>query len=232
MMQPRLILDPSVQEFEGLDAIPFLIDDVHVAPERADLEAHKAEVVERVRTAYTLETLKDVPELRAYRDFFWRVGIDPTKTRPAAEALIRRILGGKPLPKINTLVDAYNLASIETRIALAAFDAATLHGDLVMRMARAGEEFLGIGMEKSVVLTGHEVVNVDDAGLIAIYPYRDSARTAVTPTTRATVFLVCGVPGIPRETLLDAEAVTRDLVLRFCGPSERASATAATSPLR
>src|SRR3990172_6434844 len=156
MMQPRLILDPSVQEFEGLDAIPFLIDDVHVAPERADLEAHKAEVVERVRTAYTLETLKDVPELRAYRDFFWRVGIDPTKTRPAAEALIRRILGGKPLPKINTLVDAYNLASVETRIALAAFAAAQLQGDLVMRMARPGEPFAGIGMDKPAVLTGRE----------------------------------------------------------------------------
>jgi len=221
MPGPRLILDRSVRAFEGLDAVPFLLEGVRVASERADLEAYKVEVVERVRTAYTLETLKDVPELRAYRDFFWRVGIDPTKTRPAAEALIRRILGGKPLPKINTLVDAYNLASIETRIALAAFDVATFRGDLVMRMARAGEEFLGIGMKKPVVLTGHEVVNVDDVGPIAIYPYRDSARTAVTLSTRATVFLVCGVPGIHRETLLDAQAVTRDLVLRFCGPSER-----------
>ncbi|HLB66958.1 MAG TPA: phenylalanine--tRNA ligase beta subunit-related protein [Thermoplasmata archaeon] len=221
MPGPRLILHRSVRAFEGLDAVPFLLEGVRVASERADLDAYKVEVVERVRTAYTLETLKDVPELRAYRDFFWRVGIDPTKTRPAAEALIRRILGGKPLPKINTLVDAYNLASIETRIALAAFDVATFRGDLVMRMARAGEEFLGIGMKKPVVLTGHEVVNVDDVGPIAIYPYRDSARTAVTLSTRATVFLVCGVPGIHRETLLDAQAVTRDLVLRFCGPSER-----------
>src|SRR3990170_3670396 len=221
MAGPRLHLDATVRGFDGLDAIPFLLEDVRVLPERADLEAYKAEVLARVRASYTLESVKDVPELRAYRDFFWRVGIDPTKTRPAAEALIRRILGGKPLPKINTLVDAYNLASIETRIALAAFDAATLHGNLVMRMARAGEEFLGIGMKKPVVLTGHEVVNVDDVGPIAIYPYRDSARTAVTLSTRATVFLVCGVPGIHRETLLDAQAVTRDLVLPVFGPSGR-----------
>jgi len=217
MAGPRLVLDASVREFEGLDAIPFLMEGVHVLPERADLEAFKAEVIERVRRAYTLEAVKDVPELRAYRDFFWRVGIDPTKIRPAAEALIRRILGGKPLPRINTLVDAYNLASIETRVALAAFDAASLHGDIVMRMARPGEEFLGIGMERPVVLTGKEVVDQDEAGLVAIYPYRDSARTAVTTATRATVFLVCGVPGIPRETLMRAQAVTRELVLRFCG---------------
>lgn len=218
MAGPRLLLDASVREFEGLDAIPFRLEDVAVLPERADLEAYKAQVIDRVRREYTLESVKDVPELRAYRDFFWRVGIDPTKTRPAAEALIRRILGGKPLPRINTLVDAYNLASVETRIALAAFDAAQVHGDIVMRMSRAGEQFLGIGMDRPVVLTGREVVDADDAGLIAIYPHRDSARTAVTTATRATVFLVCGVPGIPRETLLRAQAVTRDLVLRFCGP--------------
>jgi len=217
MAGPRLVLDAGVREFEGLDAIPFLMEGVRVLPERADLEAFKAEIMERVRRTYTLEAVKDVPELRAYRDFFWRVGIDPTKIRPAAEALIRRVLGGKPLPRINTLVDAYNLASVETRIALAAFDAANLHGDIVMRMARQGEEFLGIGMDKPVVLTGKEVVDEDGAGLVAIYPYRDSARTAVTTATRATVFLVCGVPGIPRETLMRAQTVTRDLVARFCG---------------
>ena len=218
MAGPRLHLDATVRGFDGLDAIPFLLEDVRVLPERADLEAYKAEVLARVRASYTLESVKDVPELRAYRDFFWRVGIDPTKTRPAAEALIRRILGGKPFPRINTLVDAYNLASVETRIALAAFDAAQLHGDLVMRLARPGEAFAGIGMDKPAILTGREVVDADDAGLIAIYPHRDSARTAVTTATRATVFLVCGVPGIPRETLLRAQAATRDLVLRFCGP--------------
>jgi DNA/RNA-binding domain of Phe-tRNA-synthetase-like protein len=218
MSGPKLFLDASVREFEDLDAIPFLLEDIRVLQERADLEAYKAEVVARVRTSYTLESVKDVPELRAYRDFFWRVGIDPTKTRPAAEALIRRIMGARPLPRINTLVDAYNLASIETRIAIAAFDASSLHGDIVMRMSRPGEEFLGIGMERPVVLTGKEVVNADEEGLIAIYPHRDSARTAVTAGTRATVFLVCGVPGIPREVLVRAQSVTRDLVLQFCGP--------------
>ena len=159
--EPKLTLDPSVQEFEGLDAIPFLVDDIRVAGSRPDLEALKTEVIEGVRRAYTLDGLKNVPEIRAYRDFFWRVGIDPTKTRPAGEALIRRVLGGKGLPTINTLVDTYNLASIKTRIALAAFDAATLHGDLVMRKGRPGEEFLGIGMYKPVVLTGEEVANVE-----------------------------------------------------------------------
>jgi DNA/RNA-binding domain of Phe-tRNA-synthetase-like protein len=216
MAGPRLILDASVREFDGLDAIPFLLEDLRVTDASPSLESFKREVVDRVRTAYTLEGLKDVPELRAYRDFFWRVGIDPTKTRPAAEALLRRILGGKPLPTVNALVDTYNLASIETRIALAAFDARTLRGDLVLRKARPGEGFLGIGMDRPVVLSGKEVVGEDEAGLIAVYPYRDSARTAVTTATGATVFLACGVPGIAGEALVAAQRVTRELIARFC----------------
>src|SRR4030067_3044100 len=99
MAGPRLHLAGTGRGFDGLDAIPFLLEDVRVLPERGDLEAYKAEVLARVRASYTLESVKDVPELRAYRDFFWRVGIDPTKTRPAAEALVRRIPGGEAAPR-------------------------------------------------------------------------------------------------------------------------------------
>src|SRR3972149_11059421 len=101
MAGPRLFLDASVREFEGLDAIPFLLEHVRVLPERADLEAYKADVIERVRASYALDSVKDVPEIRAYRDFFWRVGIDPTKTRPPPGGLGRRVPGGEPVPQLN-----------------------------------------------------------------------------------------------------------------------------------
>lgn len=169
------------------------------------------------RGTYVLESLKDEPRLRAYRDFFWRVGVDPTKVRPAAEALLRRIIQGKPFPRINTLVDAYNLASAETRIALAAFDLAKLHGELRMRRARGGETFLGIGMEAPVALTGVEVVCEDADGLVAIYPYRDAEVSKVRANTRDVRFLACGVPGIPTGVLSEAVAIAAKLVTRFCG---------------
>lgn len=98
--------------------------------------------------------VKDVPIFRLYRDFFWRLGIDPTKNRPAAETLVRRILAGKPVPSINSVVDAYNLASVKTLVALAVFDADKLRRELMLRFARVGEEFLGIGMEKPLHLSG------------------------------------------------------------------------------
>ncbi len=212
-----LAIDPALQEaFPGL-AVHFVrVRGLTVADRSEALDAFVPALLQEFRTGLVLESLKDEPILRAYRDFYWRVGIDPTKIRPASEALLRRVLQGKDLPRINTLVDAYNLASMRTRISIAAFDAAHLHGELRMRLARSGEAFLGIGMETPAVLKGGEVVCEDDEGLIAVYPYRDAHRTRVTTSTRDTVFMTCGVPGIPADALVAAARVTEELVDRFC----------------
>jgi len=218
----RVVLRPApdlAAEFPGLEALLFDVAGLRVKPTD---DAETAFIEERVtdyRRIYAPETLKDEPRLRAYRDFFWRVGVDPTKVRPAAEALLRRVIQGKPFPRINALVDAYNLASAETRIALAAFDIANLRGDLRMRRCRPGETFLGIGMEAPVTLSGVEVVCEDADRLVAIYPDRDANASKVTSETHGVRFLVCGVPGIAREALEETAAVTANLVTRFCGGS-------------
>ncbi|MBS7638419.1 hypothetical protein KEJ49_06025, partial [Candidatus Bathyarchaeota archaeon] len=114
-----ITLHPELRErFQDLEVQAVHLRDVKVKDEDPELELFKEEVIRRTRERWTLERIREHPNLRAYRDFFWRIGIDPTKIRPSAEALIRRILHGNPLPKINTLVDAYNLASIETSISL------------------------------------------------------------------------------------------------------------------
>lgn len=213
----HLSIDPGLRAaFPGLDAHLVEVPDVRVRERDERLDAFASILVREFREHLRLESLKDEPSLRAYRDFYWRVGIDPTKIRPASEALLRRVLQGKELPRINTLVDAYNLASMKTRVAIAAFDRATVRGDLAMRLARPGEPFLGIGMAAPVSLKGHEVVVQDDAGPVAMYPYRDADRTRVTLGTEATVFMTCGVPGIAADRLREAAATTEEFVGRFC----------------
>jgi len=184
------------------------------------LVSFKHEVQDRVRQKIaSLTEVKDRPIFRAYRDFFWRVGIDPTKIRPAGEALTRRTLGGRDLPTINTLVDAYNIASVETSVAIAAFDLDAIDEEsLVMRRAVKGEPFHGIGMASPDSLTGVEVVVEDQEShrLVAVYPYRDSDDSKVTERTKGVLFLMCGVPGIDETTLEKARDLTREYVGRFC----------------
>jgi DNA/RNA-binding domain of Phe-tRNA-synthetase-like protein len=204
-----------------LDALPGRIEGVRVVSTNPGLEDYKMKIVEVVKVKYDLNSLKDGKTFRAYRDFFWRIGVDPTKNRPAAEALIRRILSGKSLPTINNLVDAYNIASIETEIALAAFDADRIYGDLVMRLARRGEEFVGIGMAKPITLTGCEVVLTDDKRLVAIYPHRDAQHSCITLETTNVLLLACGVPSIDEESLKVALNIATNYIAKFCGGTTR-----------
>ena len=207
--------------FPDLNVLTHHIKGVHVQKRDNELENFKVEVMRQVRDDYSLDSVKDHPTFRAYRDFFWSIKIDPTKIRPAAEALIRRIIAGKTLPRINTLVDAYNLASIKSRIALATFDADKLEGDLLMRFAEEGEQFIGIGMEKPLILKGGEIVVSDEEKLVAIYPYRDADNTKVTEKTENVTIVVCGVPGIPKRELENASQVAVEYINRFCGGEKR-----------
>lgn len=200
----------------GLNALVITVNELTVEDGNAELENFKTEVREQLRRRWTLEKLIDEPIFRAYRDFFWRIGIDPTKVRPAAEALIRRLLRGHSLPKINTFVDTYNLASIQTGIAIAAFDADQIGERLVMREAQAGKQFLGIGMDKPLTMNGGEIVIDDGDKLIAVYPYRDADISKITLHTRRSVILICGVPGIKDETLSEAAKMSTEYITRFC----------------
>jgi DNA/RNA-binding domain of Phe-tRNA-synthetase-like protein len=203
--------------FPDLILLTTAFKNVRVNPRSDALEKFKPEFILNIKSQYDIETLKDIPELRLYRDFFWKIGIDPTKTRPASEALIRRVIQGKPLPQINTLVDAYNLASMESRVPLAAFDMRALSGDMTLRFAENGEEFSGIGMKSPVVLEGNELVIEAGEELIAIYPHRDADKSKITLSTEDVLIVVCGAPGIPLDTLRKAQDVAEEYIGRFCG---------------
>lgn len=209
-----------VERFPGLRVTLRLIEGVHVEPSSSELDELREAVVKQVKASFTAEELKDHPVFKAYRSFFWQIGIDPTKTRPAGEALVRRTLIGKPLPKINTLVDAYNMASLRTGVALAAFDLSKLTPPLTLRFAKPGESFKGIGMAEAKRLRGGEVVISDGRNrLVAIYPYRDADESKVTLETCDVLLLTCGVPGLELNVLEEAEELAVNYIVKFCGGS-------------
>ncbi|MGA1792563.1 MAG: B3/4 domain-containing protein [Thermoplasmatota archaeon] len=197
----EVLLDKSVSKL-GISISTSVIDDAAVKGSRTEsfraLERDlKVQMRERFRT---LDDVKDDPTVRALRSFYWKIGIDPTKTRPSSEALLRRLLK-KELPMINNLVDAGNLASAKTVIPIGIYDLDKVVGGPVIRMSKEGEEFIGIG-DKVVELSADIPVLADDDGVIHLYPHRDSMRTRVTEDCRRALVVSCGAPGI-RKKILD-----------------------------
>lgn len=212
--------DEVKSRFPDLKVLIEEIEGVEVKRKSEELEEFKQDLVSEVRENRDIEDLKEVSVFRKYRDFFWDIDIDPTKTRPAAEALVRRILQGKELPTINTLVDAYNLASLKSEIPLAVFDSETIEGNLKMRFSKEDEKFVGIGMDDPKELTGDEIVVSDEEKIIAIYPYRDSEETKITNNTENILMMVCGVPGVESK-LEQAREITLNYITKFCGGKVR-----------
>ncbi len=170
--------------------------------------------LEAIRNSSTLEELRDQPDIAAYRQFYWRLGIDPTKRRPSAEALVRRIIAGKPFPRINPIVDRYNLISAENRISIGALSTDYL-GDtkLTMRKAEQNEPFLGIGFREPKPCTGQELVLSMNGEIIALYPYRDSHNTRIRGNDSAILFTLCDVPGLEESQI---EKSAQSLKSEFC----------------
>lgn len=191
-----------------------------VKNERANLkiiEELKRQVITEARREHRVEELKDHPVVRAYRDFYWKLGIDPTKTRPSGEALLRRVLRGKPLPTISTVVDAYNLASLKTIIPLSGFDLKLLKPPLHVRFSRENEEFCGIGMQKPIKLKGNMLVLADERQILCIYPYRDSDATKITGSTKKVAVIGYGAPGISKQQLQNAVETAVSFIRRASG---------------
>lgn len=211
-----MIVSDLRNRFPNLKVLAFSVKDVKVTKRKDELEEFKKLVFDEVRKRYSLETVKDVPVFRTFRDFFWKIGIDPTKNRPAAEALVRRILAGKPIPSINSVADACNLASIKSEVPLATFDEDKIKDKLTMRFALKEESFLGIGMDKPMSLNGGEVVISDSERIVALYPHRDADYSKLTEKTRNVTILVCGVPGISLETLNQSKKIAIKYINKFC----------------
>jgi len=188
------------------------ITDIHNEKENERIEQLREAVYQEVKTKHNIETLKDNPTVRAFRDFYWKLGIDPTKTRPSGEALLRRVLHGDELPRISAVVDAYNLASTKTILPISGFDVDLLNQPFHVRFAKNGETFTGIGMDKPITLTEQMLVLADQKQVLCIYPYRDTDLTKITMQTRNAMIIVYGVPGIDEQVLKEAAETTLDYI--------------------
>jgi DNA/RNA-binding domain of Phe-tRNA-synthetase-like protein len=162
-------------------------DGAHVANHVAALDAEIATVAARTAAP-------PPPPTRAVREMYRRVGLDPTKTRPSSEALLRRVRRGDPFPRVNALVDAVNLCSLEWQLPYGVYDRRALAGPIAIRLGVAGEEYAGI--RKDTVHVAGRLTAADEAGPFG-NPTSDSARAMVTAATVDALIVVYAPVSVP-----------------------------------
>lgn len=177
-----------------------------------------AEVIARLRAKFAGRQAGDIPGVAENRTMFHRLGIDPTKTRPSSEALLRRVLKGQDLPVIDPVVDVCNLASLEYQLPLGLYDRAQVRGPVFARLGRKGEGYDGI--RKGHVNLSERPLLADDDGAFGA-PTSDSARTQITESTNALLVIVYRPLARPGEDLSSMLGRVADLLARWCGATVR-----------
>lgn len=154
---------------------------------------------------YTTETIKQISGIEATRRIYRVCGKDPSRYRPASEALIRRMLQGKKLYQINTLVDLINLASIAFGYSIGGFDVDKINGNtLTLGIGHDGEPYEGIG--RGMINIAGLPVYRDSSGGIGT-PTSDNERTKIDIKTKRLLILINGYDGNETRVKTNAEYI-------------------------
>lgn len=173
-------------------ALGCLTANVQAADTSAALEQELQACERRVLQLPDPRSALESPTILATRAGYKALGKDPARYRGSAEALLRRIIAGKGLPRIHAVVDIINIASVDSRLPIGLYDLAHVKGNITFRAGRAGETYKGIGKYD---------LNLEDLPLFAdeLGPHgsatSDSGRTMVTPATRSVLAIFVSFGG-------------------------------------
>ena len=175
-----------------------------------------ADFTEVLRATESTDSIKQQTAIVATREAYRACGKDPSRYRPSAEALRRRLLRGLELYQIDTLVDLINLVSLRTGYSIGGFDADKIVGkDLCLGIGRHEEPFEGIG--RGVLNIEFMPVIRDAEGGIGT-PTSDNERTKMSVDTTHILAIINGYSG--SKGLQEAADMTVDLLQRYASATD------------
>ena len=212
-----LCLDSELKtRFPHLKVAFALIKNVKVQKADEKLKDFILQQTEEIKKQYGHDpsSIKNIQIIETFRNLLRQTIVQRIRAS-SVEALIQRILKDKPFPSINNIVDAGNLAVINTGHPIGIFDADKFSGDITLRSAEKGESFIPIGSKESIEFDGGEIILSDADGLVlSIVAYRDSDKTKIINTTRNILVVILG---IEKEPLLKAAQLVVNYITEFCG---------------
>ena len=168
---------------------------------------------EELQNSSDVDDCKEQYAIAATRTAYRRCGKDPSRYRPSAEALRRRLLRGMKLYQIDTLVDIINLVSLRTGFSIGGFDADKIQGDsLILGIGKEGEPYEGIG--RGILNIDGLPVYRDAIGGIGT-PTSDHERTKMDLGTTHLLAIINGYSG--EQGLREAAELTLDLLRKYAG---------------
>lgn len=206
----------------GVRGVYFTIEGVANSDGAEQFEPVFKSGCERVLSELSKESIKSDQVLVGFRDLHSAVGKSNNKNISSPENLLRMLEKKRGLPRINLLVDIYNLVSVQTRLAIGAHDLAAVTGNIHLRLTDGSETFLPLGQTEIQNVDAGEYCYVDDANdVICRLETRQVEKTKVTADTKNVFYIVQGNLNTPEPDILNAARNLIDLTTKFCGGKVR-----------
>ena len=184
--------------------------DIQVQNDKKELWDEIETTLLEIQNNFKVEEISKIPAVASSRQAYKACGKDPARYRLSAEALLRRVVSGKGLYRINNVVDQLNLVSVSTGFSIGGYDAAKIHGDVSFGVA-TNEPYTGIG-RGALNIEGLPVFR-DSLGAFGT-PTSDSERTCVTENTQRFLMIIINFgndPGLP-----EAQQKAIRLLEKYC----------------
>jgi DNA/RNA-binding domain of Phe-tRNA-synthetase-like protein len=208
----NISIDTSIQALVPNCRLGYIqIHDVSVREKCTLLEQEFLALQETVAHEYRLESLSAVSRIAVVRSMYKKLKFDPSRYRPASEALVRRILQNKGLFHVNSAVDVNNYCSIRYLWPFGLYDAEHVAGDVIYKLAEEGtyENIAG-----NQVSTEGKPFLSDEQGVFG-NPTSDSRRTSVTTATRQLLSVIFADEEVSDAELLEAVDFTAAIMIRY-----------------
>lgn len=182
----KISIDPQLKKAAPYLRLGVISAEVEVSKHNEALWREIDAVIRKI-SGLKAEQLPHIPQVRGLRSVYRGLGKDPARYRGSSEALLRRIIQGKGLYKINTVVDINNLVSLETRHSVGVYDLDNVRGKILFRVGAPGEHYKGIGKEM-INIEGLPVFT-DEEGPFGS-PTSDSERAMIKEGTHSIMMVI------------------------------------------
>jgi len=205
----------------GVRLAVFYISGLSNRTEDSQFESLKTASLDRIRAGLSPQQIKTDPILQAFRDIHTQIGFSNRDYVAASESLLNYLHKNGVLPRVNLLVDIYNLVSIETRLALGAHDISRVSGSIHLRRTSGDEIFWPLGSDQPKPSRTGGYAYIDDSNeVICMLEVRQVQKSKATLDTRDCFYIIQGNARTSFNDLQQAARRLSELTRQFCGGEE------------
>ena len=171
--------------------------------------------VAKFAEAHKEDNVRELPNIKACRDAFQALGMNPNKFMCSIEALTKRVQKGGALPHINSVVDLGNAFSLRYQLPMGAHDIDKAEGDIEIRFSTPEDHFLPMGETELEIMPEGELVYVSGHTVkTRRWIWRQSDDGKITEETSHVFFPIDGFADVDKDDVLKARDELAELLVR------------------